>query len=624
LPHGRGNAIVRARSVAAGVGPSYDDRVASSGTEGLFDSQAAFSKEPDKRLAGVSLLVRGRHDLYVGALAALLSSRGARVWESSEMSGQRLPRGVDVVVLESPLPAELREVAATGVPVIVLAERAEPADSLAAAQLGARALLTKNCSLAELTVAIRGVSSGAPAASAARLTKRQRQVLELIVEGLDNSQIAARLGVSERTARAHVSAVLERLGVANRTQAAVAAIQRGWLAMLIVLLTVLAVVPAAAAAAPTAAGLRNALAQQMRVAGGGSGAWVSAGSDAATFEWKAGTRRVPASVQKLVTTAAALDRLGPQARFETAVLAEGPVAEGVLDGDLYLRGTGDPTLGTAALRRLADKVSETGLEQVEGRVYGDESFFDRRRGGPASGFGISPYVGPLSALAFNRGSLLPFAHGWQSNPPGFAAERMRIALRGEEVDVERRGRTGRAPADATTLAVQESPPLETLVRHTNHASDNYYAEMLLKGLGARSGTKGSTAAGAQVASRFGRELRFRARIVDGSGLSRANFISPRAVGRLLVEAQEEPWFDSFYRSLPLAGKSGTLDKRMRGTAASGRCRAKTGTLSGVSALAGYCKTRSGRRAIFALLMNGVNLYAARRAQDRIAAAIAGS
>ena len=89
--------------------------------------------------------------------------------------------------------------------------------------------------------------------------------------------------------------------------------------------------------------------------------------------------------------------------------------------------------------------------------------------------------------------------------------------------------------------------------------------MLLKGLGARSGTAGSTAAGAGDRVEFARELGFRARVADGSGLSRANSISPRDVGRLLVEAQDEPWFDSFYRSLPLAGKSGTLDKRMRGT-----------------------------------------------------------
>ena len=308
----------------------------------------------------------------MSALAALLSSRGARVWEGeAERIPARLPRGVEVVVLESPLPSELRETAAAGVPVIVLAERAEPADAFAAAQLGADALLTKNCSLAELTVAIRSVSSGAPAASAARLTARQRQVLELIVEGLDNSQIADRLGVSERTARAHVSAVLERLGVANRTQAAVAAIQRGWLAALTVLLIALLVLPAAATAAGTPAGLRAALGKQMRAAGGSAGAWVADGSGSTVFKWKASTARTPASVQKLVTTAAALDRLGPEARFETAVVASGTITEGVLDGDLYLRGSGDPSFGTTALRRLARKVGETVLEDVGGRIYGD-------------------------------------------------------------------------------------------------------------------------------------------------------------------------------------------------------------------------------------------------------------
>ena len=182
----------------------------------------------------------------------------------------------------------------------------------------------------------------------------------------------------------------------------------------------------------------------MRSAGGWSGAWVDDGSGRVVLDWKAGTRRVPASVQKLVTTAAALDRLGPDARFETAVVADGTITEGVLDGHLYLRGSGDPSFGTAALRRLAKKVGETGLEDVGGRIYGDESFFDRRRGG--SGFGISPYVGPLSALAFNRGSMLPLARGWQSDPATFVAGRMRVTLRSEQVDVaQRRAPAGRLP-----------------------------------------------------------------------------------------------------------------------------------------------------------------------------------
>ena len=575
-------------------------------------------------MAGIGLLVRGRHALYVSALAALLASRGARVWESHAGSPPRVPRGTDIAILESPLPAELRALAARGVPVIVLAERDEPADALAAAQMGARALLPKNCTLAELSIAIRNATAGGQTPHRPALTPRQREVLELIVEGLDNAQIASRLGITERTARAHVSNVLARTGAVNRTQAAVAAIQRGWVATLMLAVVLLAAMGGTAAAAiREPAALRAALGREMRASGGYSGAWVHDGGSGRTlFEWRSGVRRVPASVQKLITTATALDRLGEQARFETAVVAEGEVADGTLDGDVYLRGSGDPTFGTKALTRLARRVAETGLDRVDGRVIGDETFFDRRRGGPASGFGISPYVGPLSGLAFNHGSLLPFARGWQTNPPAFAAERMRVSLRREDVAAERRIGTGDAPDDAKTIAAVESPTLRTIVRRTNQPSDNYFAEMLLKGVGARSGDGGSTAAGASVARAYGQEAGFTAQIVDGSGLSRANRVAPRDVGRLLVNAREQPWFDAFYRSLPIAGRSGTLHKRMRGTRASGRCRAKTGTLSGVTALAGYCRAPDGDLMSFALLMNGGNVSAGRRAQDRIASLLA--
>jgi D-alanyl-D-alanine carboxypeptidase/D-alanyl-D-alanine-endopeptidase (penicillin-binding protein 4) len=529
-----------------------------------------------------------------------------------------------VAILESPLPSEVRAVAAGGTPVIVLAERAEPRDALSAAQLGASALLAKNCTLAELTIAIRSALSATAAPDRPTLTPRQQEVLALIVEGLDNAQIAARLGISERTVRAHVSDVLQRTGVANRTQAAVAAIQRGWLATLMLALALLlCITTLAAAAVQTPAQLRAALGREMRAAGGASGAWVyDGGAGQTVFKWNSARRRVPASVQKLVTTTAALDRLGPEARFETAVLATGEIAEGTLAGDLYLRGSGDPTFGTSGLNGLADAVAETGLDRITGRVLGDETFFDRLRGGPASRFGTSPYVGPLSALGFNRGGLWPFGRGWQTDPPGFVAERLRISLRREDVVAAGHGRGARAPAGARTIAARESPPLAGIVRHTNQVSDNYYAEMLLKGLGARAGKAGSTAAGARVARAYARQQGFRANIADGSGLSRANNLAPRDVGRLLLAARTEPWFDSFYRSLPLAGKTGTLHKRMRGTRASGRCRAKTGTLAGITALAGYCRSADGDPVTFALLMNRVNVWSGRRAQDRIAALLA--
>jgi D-alanyl-D-alanine carboxypeptidase/D-alanyl-D-alanine-endopeptidase (penicillin-binding protein 4) len=562
--------------------------------------------------------------LYVSALAALLESRGAHVWEAHDTAPPRVPRGAVVAILESPSPSDLRAVAGAGPAVIVLAERAGPDDALAAAQMGARALLAKNCTLAELTVAIRNATGAGGAPRRPSLTPRQREVLELIVAGLDNAQIASRLGVSERTVRAHVSNVLERTGAGNRTQAAVAAVQRGWLATLALTL-VLALLPGATAGAAVQdpAKLRAALAREMGAAGGASGAWVyDGGAGRTVFKWRSAQRRVPASVQKLVTTAPALDRLGPEARFETAVLADGSVAEGTLDGDLYLRGSGDPTFGSGALDRLAGLVADTGLERVSGRVWGDESFFDRLRGGPSSSFGTSPYVGPLSALAFNHGSLLPVGRGWQRDPPTFAAERLRVSLRRADVAIEKKARSGKAPEAAHAIASVESPPLASIVRHTNQVSDNYYAEMLLKGIGARSGRLGSTSAGARVARPFAREAGFSARVADGSGLSRANLVSPRDIGRLLLDARDEPWFDAFYRSLPLAGKTGTLHKRMRGTRASGRCRAKTGTLSGVTALAGYCRAPDGDTVTFAVLMNRINVFAGRRAQDRIAALLA--
>jgi DNA-binding CsgD family transcriptional regulator len=390
----------------------------------------------------------------VSAIAALLESHGARVWRAHGNAPPRVPRGARVAILESPLPAELRALAAGGVPVIVLAERAEPADALAAAQLGARALLAKNCTLAELTIAIRSALGAAGTPGRPSLTSRQREVLQLIVEGLDNTQIAARLGISERTVRAHVSQVLERTGAANRTQAAVAAIQRGWLAVIAVVSVLgLFVSQNAVAAVNTPAQLRGALAAQMRAAGGASGAWVyDGGAQQTIFKWNAARSRVPASVEKLVTTSAALERLGADARFETEVLATGEVAEGTLDGDLYLRGSGDPTFGTNALSKLAGLVSDTGLEQVTGRVRGDESFFDRLRGGPSSRFGISPWVGPLSALSFNRGGMRPFGRGWQTAPAAFVAERMRVSLRRDDVTVGGHGRAGTAPTDARTIA----------------------------------------------------------------------------------------------------------------------------------------------------------------------------
>ncbi|MFM9045850.1 MAG: D-alanyl-D-alanine carboxypeptidase, partial [Solirubrobacterales bacterium] len=159
---------------------------------------------------------------------------------------------------------------------------------------------------------------------------------------------------------------------------------------------------------------------------------------------------------------------------------------------------------------------------------------------------------------------------------------------------------------------------------TNLNSNNFFAEMLVKLLGATKGNGGSTKSGTRVVREFAASLGASVDPVDGSGLTVTNRASAEAIARLLVNARDRDWWSSLYRSLPIAGREGTVAYRMRGTAAEGRCRTKTGTLTGVSALSGYCFNRSGRRFAFSILMNGVSdTYDARAAQDRIAALVAG-
>jgi D-alanyl-D-alanine carboxypeptidase/D-alanyl-D-alanine-endopeptidase (penicillin-binding protein 4) len=164
--------------------------------------------------------------------------------------------------------------------------------------------------------------------------------------------------------------------------------------------------------------------------------------------------------------------------------------------------------------------------------------------------------------------------------------------------------------------------MATLVKRTNTPSDNYMAEELLKGLGAHFGLAGSTAAGTTVVKATVEDFRAHPRMVDGSGLSRGDRTSPREIVRLITAMDRSDLADVFENALPVAGRTGTLSDRMRTTAASGRCRAKTGTLSDVSALAGICESTHGRRVAFALLMNRTSVYWAHVRQDRVAAILA--
>jgi D-alanyl-D-alanine carboxypeptidase/D-alanyl-D-alanine-endopeptidase (penicillin-binding protein 4) len=386
-------------------------------------------------------------------------------------------------------------------------------------------------------------------------------------------------------------------------------------------LAAIAALAVLAAAAPAwaldAAQLRSVLTREARLAGPASGAYArDIGSGADLVAVRADAPRIPASVEKLFVTATALLRYGPTGELSTKVVTDGRVdAEGRLEGDLWLVGGGDPALDEDDLRRLAVGVHRAGIERVSGSVIGDESHFDRFRGGPRTGYRADGDIGGrLGALLLRR--------GYQTDPAAYAAQRLAARLRAAGVTVLGRSRTGAAPAEAAEIAVDGSVPVGDLIRRTNVPSDNFLAEMLLKNLGASFGGAGSTTGGARVVRDTLDDFGVRPRIADGSGLSRANRTTPRQVVRLLERMASQEVAPTFRSSLAVAGRTGTVRRRMRGTAAQGRCRVKTGTIRGVSNLAGICTTTGGRAVAFAWLMNGVSPFGARRIQDRMTAAVA--
>ena len=196
---------------------------------------------------------------------------------------------------------------------------------------------------------------------------------------------------------------------------------------------------------------------------------------------------------------------------------------------------------------------------------------------------------------------------------------MTDALRKAGVKVKKSATSGQAPSDATELARVESLKMSKLAQLTATPSDNFFAEELAKGLGG-----GTTAGGARAVVRFARSRGARVRLADGSGLSRSDRAAPQQVVRYLVKERSQPEYRALYGALPIAGVNGTLFDRMRSGRAHKHCRAKTGTLNGVSALSGYCSSRGGHTLVFSILMNGVSdLYRAHSLQDRMAQSIAG-
>src|SRR4051794_25057230 len=321
---------------------------------------------------------------------------------------------------------------------------------------------------------------------------------------------------------------------------------RRWAALALV---ALAVVPAPAQGASRDGHLRRALQRTWRAAGTASGAYVwDATHRRRVFSARAATVRPVGSNAKLFTAAAALLELGPGATLSTDVLAGAPVdAGGTLNGDLFLRGSGDPTLDRPQIEALAAQVTAAGVRKVTGSVIGDGTRFDAVRTGPTGDGMFDPELqGVLGALVFQRGRQVDGGE-LQPDPDRAAAFRLDDALEARGVVILGTPHAGATPAGAVALAAVASPNVAALMTPLLRDSDNYVAEMLTKAIAARAAVPGTTMAGAAAIATAAAEHGARAALVDGSGLDARDRAAPREIVDLLRRARGQP---AFGRALP--------------------------------------------------------------------------
>ena len=338
---------------------------------------------------------------------------------------------------------------------------------------------------------------------------------------------------------------------------------------------------------------------------------------------------VPASNQKIISTYGAYLGLGADFRYTTSVVTDAAVIDGVLQGNLYFVGSGDPFLSTedwwtqyeftdgrfhTRLEDLADDLAATGIVEVTGSIVGDETLFDDQRQGPWAERLINDrQSGPLSALTVNEGF-----NDW---PETYVAARLRapapdpavhaasvltqlLAERG--VTIAGQPAAGAAPAIAEPVAEITSPPLIDILTHINSYSSNMGAELVLKRLGLEVAGAGTTAAGAMAL----RDLLAAdgvpldgVVIDDASGLAETNQVTCRALASILTAAGPDSDFAS---TLSVAGERGSLVRRMVDTPGEGNVLAKTGTLNDVTALSGYAASSNEDdiALVFAYITNG--------------------
>ncbi len=318
---------------------------------------------------------------------------------------------------------------------------------------------------------------------------------------------------------------------------------------------------------------------------------VSLEEDRTLFFARGDRARIPASQVKLLVSATAVELFGASFTYATTVWSEAEPEEGALRGNVYLQGYADPTATEAIYGELARQMRLRGVRVVQGDLVG---------------------VGPVLLKERDRGQR--------------AAQRLAEALRAAGVNTRGSLRCASCFAAPVLLARHTTVSLRDYLREMNKESVNSQADRLLGSLLACFHNPVDPDPRFVLAywARQGQTVEG-LRLVDGSGYSRDNRLSASLLVAALQRcAQTEPQYQALSQSLPVAGADGTLSDRMRGTAAAGRVRAKTGTLPSVSCLSGYVESKDRPRLAFSILMNGFScsVLAARRAQDQMAIAMA--
>lgn len=334
------------------------------------------------------------------------------------------------------------------------------------------------------------------------------------------------------------------------------------------------------------------------------------------FRRAADAPRIPASNEKLLLSMALLDGLGADHRIPT-IAASAADRDGVIPGNLWILGRGDPEVRGARMAALARRLAEAGLTRVRGRVMGSLTYFRHDWWAPGWRPGITRrYVAPPTALTFD---LNRTRAGYTRSPERRAAEALTRRLRALGVRVGGKPGTGSPPTGLAPVASIRSRPLRQLLARMDRPSDNFYAEVLGKLLAVTvDGPPGTIAKGARGLQTWVAEHGEDFSLHDASGLSYDNRVTAAGIARLLEVADRAAWGATLRRALASGGQ-GTLEDRLHDV----RVRAKTGTLNDVSALSGWVwLTRDRGWAEFSIL-SSVPKWTAVRIEDGIVRILAG-